>query len=414
MNVFMRVIFLDICDAWSSLIRRPMRSILSSLGIGIGVAALIAMLSISEGAEKNAIEKVNSLGTSTLRVETIVPTYQGGESAANLSQGLTTDDGLQIVKWLGTRGQVGAYVRLDDVLVKAGNMTTVATIIGVNAEWFSAEDLHIFQGRKLTEEDSFAEEKYCVIGASLGPLLQVGLSSTIRFNNFPITVVGISLPKGKLLTEGTGLSTLDFDNIVILPIASIPFVRMSGGRILLDGLVILLDGMDEEGILSIADQVKHILLDNHRNVGDFRIVIPIRLLAEVRERQKVFSLIMGTIAGLSLLVGGIGVMNVMLANIAEQTREIGLRMAVGASRVRIISLYLWNAVLLTLSGGIWGTIAGVLLALVIENYAGWNIAVSTFSIVLAPLSAIATGIMFGIHPAVRAASFDPALALRDA
>jgi len=414
MNQIARMISLDIYDAWSGLSRRPLRSVLSSLGIGIGVASLIAMLSISEGAKKNAIEKVDSLGTHTLRVETLIPVYQGGKSGVNLSQGLNVADGEQIAQWLGSRGKVGAYVRSDNTYIKSGVHTVSATVLGVNTNWFSAENLPLSSGRKLQREDVFLREKYCVLGASLAHDLQADLFDTIRMDNFPVTVVGIALPKGMLLTEGTGLSALDFDTTFILPITSMPSVRLSGGTILLDGLVISLARPGEEEILGIADQVEQILLANHRNIADFRIVIPIKLLEEVRERQKVFSLIMGTIAGLSLLVGGIGVMNVMLANIAEQTREIGLRMAVGASRLRIISLYLWNAVLLTLSGGLWGTIAGVLLSLIIENYAGWEIIISTFSVFLAPFSAVITGIIFGIHPAVRAASLDPALALRDA
>ena len=414
MNPIARMILIDIYDAWFGLIRRPLRAVLSSLGIGIGVAALIAMLSISEGAKKNAIEKVNSLGTHTLRVETLVPVYQGGKSGVNLSQGLNVADGVQIAQWLGSRGKVGTYVRSDNIYLKSGVHTVSATVLGVNTNWFSAENLHLSNGRKLQREDIFLREEYCVLGASLAQDLQADLFDTVRMDNFPVTVVGIAMPKGTLLTEGTGLSALDFDTTVILPVTSMPFSRTSGGNILLDGMVISLTHLAEEEILGIADQVEQILLANHRNITDFRIVIPIKLLEEVRARQKVFSLIMGTIAGLSLLVGGIGVMNVMLANIAEQTREIGLRMAVGASKLRIISLYLWNAVLLTLSGGLWGTVAGALLSLTIENYAGWEIVVSTFSVFLAPLSAVITGIIFGIHPAIRAASLDPALALRDA
>lgn len=406
-------LLLDINDAWKNLCRRPLRSLLSSLGIGIGVTALIAMLSISEGAKLVAFRKISSMGINTLRVEALPSRSQRSDSSINLSQGLNHEDGVQLEQWLGTRGKVGAYARKDNVLVRAGNKTVAATVLGVNAGWFGAEKLTVEQGRLIDDGDIAYRGNSCVIGSSLASALQIDILSTIQLAHYPSTVVGLAARRGRLLTEGTGLSALDFDNTVIVPLSSMPFAKSIAGRVLLDGLVISLEVTQEGAILSIAEQIKQLLARNHRNVDDFNIVVPVTLLREAWESQRVFSFIMGAIAGLSLLVGGIGIMNVMLANISEQTREIGLRMAVGASRARIISLYLWNSILLTLSGGLWGTLAGVLLALGIENVAGWEVVFSTFSLIIAPLSAILTGIIFGLHPARRAAALDPALALRD-
>lgn len=402
---------LDIEDALKNLRRRPLRSLLSSLGIGIGVTALIAMLSISEGAKKAAFEKISSMGINTLRVE--ASGLRHNDSAINLSQGLSQEDNIHIGQWLGSRGTVGAYVRKDNVLVRAGSRTVVATVLGVTSGWFAAERLTIEKGRPIDDGDIAYRGNSCVIGSSVASALQSDILATVQLDHYPSTVVGVAVPRGRLLTEGTGLSTLDFDSTVILPISSMPFAKNVAGRVRLDGLVISLAAAQEAAILSIADQVKQLLARNHRNVEDFTIVVPVTLLREAWESQKVFSIIMGAIAGLSLLVGGIGVMNVMLANIAEQTREIGLRMALGAPKGRIVSLYLWNSILLTMSGGLWGVLTGVLLALGIEKVADWPVVFSTFSLVVAPLSAIATGIVFGLHPARRAASLEPALALRD-
>lgn len=406
-------LLLDIADAWKNLFRRPLRSLLSGLGIGIGVTALIAMLSISEGAKKVAFQKISSMGINTLRVEALPSKSRRSGSSINLSQGLNHADGVQLGQWLGTRGEVGAYAREDNVLVRAGSKTVTATVLGVSAGWFEAERLTVGSGRFIDDGDIAYRGNSCVIGNSLASALQIDILATIQLGHFPTTVVGVAAPRGRLLTEGTGLSTLDFDRSVILPISSMPFAKSVAGQVLLDGLVISLDVSQEGAILSIAEQVKQLLTRNHRNVDDFHIVVPATLLKEARDSQKVFSLVMGAIAGLSLLVGGIGVMNVMLANISEQTREIGLRMAVGASRGRIISLYLWNSILLTMSGCLWGMVTGVLLALVIEHVAGWEVVFSTFSLIVAPLSAMLTGIVFGLHPARRAAALDPALALRD-
>ncbi|MDH3452665.1 MAG: FtsX-like permease family protein, partial [Gammaproteobacteria bacterium] len=140
---------------------------------------------------------------------------------------------------------------------------------------------------------------------------------------------------------------------------------------------------------------------------------PYALLNEARDTQILFQLVMGAIAGLSLLVGGIGVMNVMLSNVAEQTREIGLRMAVGATRARIISLYLCHASLLCLAGGVVGLGLGVAAALLVQVYAGWAVAFSALGLSLGPLSAVTAGLVFGLHPALRAAALNPALALRE-
>ena len=250
-------------------------------------------------------------------------------------------------------------------------------------------------------------------GSSVARTLGSGNGSILRIDGQPVVSVGLLPHKGKLLTEGTGLSSLDFDNTVIVPISLLPSLGYNKEIDHLDGIVMTMRDGEKGMIADLALQVKELLTVNHHRIEDFTLVVPVSLLEEEKENQRLFSFIMGAIAGLSLLVGGIGVMNVMLANIAEQTREIGLRMAMGASRIRIISLYLWNAVLLTLSGGIWGIGSGIFLALAIQKYGGWDVVISSFSLIMAPFFAIVAGIIFGVHPAVRAASLSPALALRD-
>lgn len=404
---------LDFKDAWKNLIRKPLRSLLSGLGIGIGVSALIAMLSVTEGAKLAAFNKFSSLGLHTLRIEAVgAKPYEGG-SIVNLSQGIHREDDALIAGWLGRRGKVGVFNKKDNVSISAGNRTVAATVIGVNAEWFAAEGLVLTRGRMLDGRDIASQDNYCVLGSELAANLQVDVLSAIKLDNYISTVVGVAMQKGRLLTEGTGLSAIDFDNAVIMPISVMPFARVVADRLLVDGLVIKLETAYEKTVRQTADQVRRILLDNHRQVEDFRIVVPVTLLREAEDSQKNISRIMGAIAALSLLVGGIGVMNIMLANIAEQTREIGLRMAVGASPSRITSLYLCHSILLTLSGAAWGTAGGVVVALLIERFAGLEVVLSAFSLFVAPSFAIVTGVVFGLHPARRAASLEPALALRD-
>ena len=266
----------------------------------------------------------------------------------------------------------------------------------------------------LVEQDLSGFRRVCVLGHGVAQALHINGSTTIRLRDEPCRVIGVLRPRGRLLTEGTRLSAMDFDNSVYLPLTSFPFRKTGGERDSIDGAVVALNDRSEKNILDTADQVDELLLQSHRGVKDYVMVAPLNLLRKARETHRLFSLITGAIAGLSLLVGGIGVMNIMLANISEQTKEIGLRMAVGATRARIISLFLWHSVLLTLSGAAWGLVLGVICAFGIQTYAGWQVGFSLSSLVIGPIAAIGSGIVFGLHPAIRAASLDPAIALRDA
>lgn len=406
---------LDCKDAWLSLRRRLARSFLSGLGIGIGVLALVAMLSIGEGAKHKALKKIGSLGVNTIRIEYAVPdTTFGGANIRNLSQGLTRSDADRVATWLGGMGDLGYYARRNSVFVTSGLQSSSATVIGVSARWFSAERVRLDEGRPFVPDDMIQMRRVCVAGNRIGSTLRLKPGETIRVHNEPCTLIGVLRQRGRLLTEGTGLSTLDFDALVVMPYESFPFRKVMGGDRLLDGLIVRLNDDNEQRIVSTARYIDELLRVEHRGVQDYRLVVPVNLLREARETQLLFRLIMGSIAGLSLLVGGIGVMNIMLANVSEQTREIGLRMALGAPRSRIVSLYLWHSMLLCLVGGVLGLVGGILAALAVQNYAGWAVAFSGFALVLGPLFAVVTGLVFGLHPALRAASLDPAVALREA
>lgn len=407
-------IAIDCRDALLGFRRRKLRALLSGLGIMIGVMALVSMLSIGEGARKEAEKRIAALGINTIRVENAETRADRDASRINLSVGLTLEDARGIRKWLGARGTVGFFEREDGVQICAANRTQQGTVIGTTPEWFGLEKLTLRSGRPLIDDDLDQFERNCVIGSDLSSSLHVEVSDSIRIGSQLCTVTGILDPKGSLLTEGTGLSTLDFDALLILPITSFPFSRRLGGKPVLDSIVIALEQTNEANTLDIANQVTEYLSVKHRGVEDYRLVVPIQLLRESQRTQSLFSLVMGAIAGLSLLVGGIAVMNVMLANVSEQTREIGLRMAVGASRRRIINLYLCHSILLSLAGGITGLAGGIVLAMLIETYAGWSVAFSTLSVLLGPLSALLTGVIFGLHPALNAAAQNPALALREA
>lgn len=406
-------LLVDARDALLGLRRRPLRSLLSGLGIGIGVTALVAMLSIGEGARRQALTKIASLGLGTVRIENALGDTAVDGSLLNLARGLSEQDLERISSLLEGTGIAGGVVRRDGVRVMGAGHEVMAALFGVAGEWTAAEELRPAQGRLLHAGDMARRERVCVLGSTLAGQLRGRLGDVLVVDEVPCTLVGVLAPRGRLLTEGTGLSAMDFDRLALMPLGALSSRSYVGGRRGLDGIVARLFDHDEEGVIRTAARLREFLSRERQRVGDFRLVEPVSLVREARATNRLFSLIMGSIAGLSLLVGGIGVMNVMLANIAEQTREVGLRMSLGAGRGRIISLYLWHCVLLSLSGALWGFVVGLGLAFAIQRFSGWQVAFSPLSLVLAPLAAVLTGLVFGLQPARRAASLDPAQALRE-
>ena len=406
-------IFRDVADAWKNLRRRPLRSLLSSLGIGIGVTALVTMLSISEGAKRTALSRMHSLGVHTIRIERVTASENSGDSS--VSRGLRYADRDLIAMWLEERGTVSGYLKAVGNRLVYGSRQLSATVVGIDELWLAAEKVGLAEGRAIYRRDIAAQNKCAIVGSKLASELGLDLLSVILLNNDLYTVVGIARPRGRLLTEGTGLSTLDFDSSVFVPMSVMPggFSNTVDSTGSIDGLVVALDDSEDDVVMLLAGQIQDMLQREHLQVADFNMVVPVALIERMRESQRLFATIMGAIASLSLVVGGIGVMNIMLANIAEQTREIGLRMAIGASRGRIVSLYLWNAVLLTFSGCCWGMLLGGLAVFGLASYAGWDVAFSAFGLWIGPISAVVTGLVFGLHPAIRAADLDPARALRE-
>jgi len=404
----------DLKDAWLGLKRRRVRAMLSGLGITIGVVALVAMLSISEGAKRKELRRIASLGADTVRLENALDRarLQRDSSIANLSQGLSRRDMKSLRQSLGREAVVAPFLRQDKVLVQLARQKSPATVMGVDADWFVAEALHAEKGRLLLPQHVSQSSQVCVAGAELMKKLHAGPGAVIRVHGEPCEVIGILARKGRLLTEGTGLAALDFDNLLAMPWTGFPFMREVGGEPVLDGATIRLKNASEKTVIAAAEKTDRQLQRLHRGVRDYQLVAPVSLLKKARETHSLFALVMGSIAGLSLLVGGIGIMNAMLANISEQTREIGLRMAVGATPGRITALYLWHSVLLSVSGGVIGLLLGVIIAWLVQRWAGWEVALAGPGLVIGPAAAIVTGLASGIYPAMRAAKMSPALALR--
>lgn len=409
-----QIIKVDLHDAWLSLIRHWFRSLLSTLGIAIGVASLVTMLSISGGAKNKAMERAVSLGVDKIRIENSQEKkILTDTTLANISYGIQENDLKAIRTQLSNKGIVGGYIKQDDMVFSTQQKQEISTMLRADPNWIKVENLQIQKGRYWTQLDQEQKQRVCVAGSHIAVKLGVKVGDFINYQDSYCKLIGIQQPKGRLLTEGTGLSAIDFDNSIMMPIFAISSDSIIGGEIALDGITVNFKNVDDAKLQEFEEQITQLLLTRHNNVEDFQVIVPKKIMQQVRQEQKVFSIIMGGIAGLSLLVGGVGIMNIMLANVAEQVREIGLRIALGATAKRIVLLYVATSVLLSVIGAVLGVILGVILSILIMTVVNWPISFSFISMLLGPFFAIIAGVVFGIYPGISAISYDPATSLKE-
>lgn len=403
----------DVRDAASGLKRRWVRSLLSTLGIAIGVASLVAMLSISEGAKQQALDKYQNLGVSTLRLE-----KKNADQLALSSSFLNatfTDTELEKLRHnISADTLLGYFYRGSPLSATYNGRIHSTDIFFVNPQWMDLEGISIARGRSLGEVDLMRRSTQCVLGSALAKSLRMAEPfGILSLGQWSCQVIGVASPKGRLVAEGSGLSAIDFDNSLYLPVTSY-FERVKDNVIEgYDGVVIKLPLDDEAEILASSQRIEQFMQRWIPALKSYQLVIPVNMLLEARETHKLFSLVMGAIAGMSLLVGGIGIMNVMLAHIAEQTREIGLRMSVGAEPYRIALLFVVHSVLLCIIGSVIGLVFGVIFAYVVQIMADWKVAFSANSVLVGPFFSLITGVVFGIYPALRASQLDPAIMLKE-
>ena len=387
---------------------RKVRTILSALGIAIGTIALVSMIAIGDGAKKEALRQILSMGITTIRIENkLIELTKSDTYSINQAIGLTLND-IDRLKIVFNNAEIGAFVKVESIPVVVGDTTQLVDIIYANIDWTEAESLVAAEGRLINDVDNHNKSSFCNIGANvISNNYQFNLGDSIRWEYHSCSVIGKLTKKEKLLTEGTTLSAIDFNNSVVLPIS-----LLSNKLSQLSGITLHFQSEQLSQLEKISAKVSNLLQMAHQGILDFDVVVPAQLLEKSKQEQEVFTLIMSAIAGLSLLVGGIGIMNVMLAHVAEQTREIGLRIAVGATNDRIVMLFLAYSLLITVVGSLSGVIGGVILALLIEIFVNWPVEISLYTIIIGPIFSIIVGILFGIHPAIQATKITPNYALR--
>ena len=287
-------------------------------------------------------------------------------------------------------------------------------ILAVTAAYQSAKGLTVQQGRFICSADVIRKNLVCILGAEVSRLLgndgRVG--GVLRLEDRAYRVVGILQERRWVRSRSRALTLRNYNRAVFIPIGT-EVMHSDGQRAFGEVSEIWIRVAGNRDVHACAAAVSRVLTRKHGGVEDFQVIVPQELLMQAQRTQRIFNIVLGCIAGISLLVGGIGIMNTMLASVAERTREIGIRRAVGATRKHIVVQFLCESIVLTTAGGILGIILGVGGALIISNVAGWKTLLTPWSIALSILMAGCVGLVSGLYPAVRAARLDPARALRN-
>ncbi len=396
-----------------NLVRHKLRTLLTMLGVIFGVAAVVAMMSIGEGARRTALEQIRLLGTNNIRVRAVTPAEAESEAFAN-SPGLTGADARRIRERLPTATAVSALRFVDTTLQRGGKQPEGITVVGVGEEYDDLLDARPRRGRFLSYLDLQTARRVCVLGDEVARELfgiQDPVGQEVRIGETRFQVIGVMGAKKVRQGGPRVIEIRNMDRDVIIPLDTA--MRRLTDPDLPEGVQeIAVQVAQASLVLPSAQVVRRILEPVHRGVEDFQIVIPVELLAQSQRTQRIFNVVMGSIAALSLLVGGIGIMNIMLATVTERTSEIGIRRALGASERDILGQFLHETLLLTLGGGVIGIVLGSLMALGIHLFARWHTVISLTGIVVSFVIAAGVGLLFGLYLAQQAARKDPIAALR--
>ena len=406
----------DLRLGFENLRAHKLRSLLTMLGMIFGVAAVVAMLSIGAGAQQEVMAFIEQLGVRNLIVEAReAPDQQALQRIRKLSAGLSFKDFRMIQANLEGITAHSPRKRFTPSKLLPKPQGDAPMVYGVTPGYVPIANLHVVSGRFFDDAETEGAAPVAVLGEAAAAAFfgaEEAIGRYVKVNDQWFQVIGIAGPQLTVQNDVGGLPAQDRNNLVYVPLYAAIF-RLEDGQTRqkdeIDGIYLQMQpGAD---ITAGAALLRGLLNVAHREAGDFSIVSPAELLAEQRRTQRIFEMVMVAIASISLLVGGIGIMNIMLASVMERTREIGVRRAIGARRKDVIRQFLTETTIISLAGGILGIAVGVGLSQAIGELAGWSTIVTTSSIVLAFVVSVSIGLIFGLYPAVRASRLDPVTAL---
>lgn len=388
-----------------SLIANKLRSVLTALGIVIGVASVISMISIGEGARKQTLSTISKFGTNIISVK------PGEKKNRHVSTGrvetLVLADAYAIKESIKLITGVSAQVYQSGQL-KYGNKNKNSTIRGTGEEYRRLSNFEMARGRYFNAEEVRSTRKVCILGATVLKNLFEGedpIGQTIKVNGHNFLIIGTTVAKG-------ALSWFDPDDQIFIPVTTAQ--KRLFGKKYIQSIDVQVRHVDD--IETIKEDIEKLLRRRHQireaEENDFHVQNSVEWLNSWGNAAKTFTYLLGGIAAISLLVGGIGIMNIMLVSVTERTREIGIRMAIGAKRREIRKQFLIESVLISFFGGVLGVIMGVVISRAVSQMGGWDTVVSLQSILLAFGFSVMVGVFFGYYPANKAANLNPIDALR--
>lgn len=400
----------------ASLYAHKLRSLLTMLGMIFGVGAVVAMLSITEGAQKEMMSFIDQLGVNNIIVEAREAVDRNElQSVRAVSPGLSFRDFRAIKENVSGLAAITPRKRFKPQKLLPKTNQEQPQLIGVYPNYVEINSLKLVSGRFFNEDEDRDSAPVCVLGETAKVNLlgyDNAIGKFVKVNDTWLQVIGVLTPQATG-DDVEGMQASNRNNLIIAPLNTVMRRFEDNTSYLkdeIDGIYMKVGpGVDS---IDTSNVVRAILTATHKDAGDFTVIVPAGLLEQKKQTQFIFNVVMICIAGISLLVGGIGIMNIMLATVLERTREIGIRRAIGARQGDIVRQFLTEAVLISIVGGLIGIAFGVTLSKVIAGAAGWSTVVTTSSIVVAFGVSVFIGLLFGIYPAVQAAKLDPIEAIR--
>jgi putative ABC transport system permease protein len=431
--------------AFDAVLANKLRSILTALGIIFGVAAVISMLAIGNGAQKELLEQIKLVGVNNIVIKPIIEQKeellgvgQNSKIKKRFSKGLTLQDAASIIKLLPDIEQISPEIILETFIIKNG-IRRSAKLVGVENSYFDISNFDLSQGNLFNEKQLRVGESVCVIGSGVKTKFfsqEEPIGKSIKVGKHWLKIIGVLEPRIISLGSIKSLGIRDYNMDVYAPIQSV-LIRYKNSSLITQSMIerfnnkdgdqeqkqeqsknyhqldrLVIQVKNTEKLSTISEIISRMLFRKHYGLVDYEITIPELLLKQQQRTKNIFSIVLGAIGGISLLVGGIGIMNIMLASVLERIKEIGLRLSIGAKKSDIIYQFLFESVMISVSGGIIGIILGISMALIVAKFAEIPTVIS-FSSVLVSFGVAATvGLIFGITPAKRAAEQDPITSLR--
>ena len=455
-KVFTERLTANLFIAIEAVIANKMRSMLTALGIIFGVAAVIAMLAIGNGAQQEILEQIKLVGVNNIVIEPIIEQKEEnlaenssdkGKEKKKFSPGLSLKDAVAINRVVPKIEKVSPEIVLDTYIIKNG-IRRSAKLVGVEPSYFQLTSFELARGKMFTEQQLIKGSPVCIIGKSIKTKFfptEDPIGKTIKVGKNWLTVIGVLEERIISQSSIAKLGIRDFNMDVYAPVKTV-LIRYINRELITKemlrkqnifsrGRMVIISGSDDSGtgeesknyhqldrlvvqvaetnmLTPVAEIISRLLERRHYNVVDYQITIPELLLKQQQRTNQIFNFVLGAIAGISLLVGGIGIMNIMLASVLERIKEIGLRLALGAKKRDIVTQFVFEAVMISVSGGLIGIFLGVVLAILISNFAKIPTIITFTSILLSFGVAATVGLIFGITPAKRAAGQDPITSLR--